>query len=156
MKTLLLTILACALAAAPCHAQQTKATPATVEELFKVMKLDAMMSALWKQMDGMMDGMMQKALAGKNLPPEALAKSKEMSAKMMSAMKDELSPEKLREMYIAIYTDVFTEEELRAIIDFYKTPAGQALVDKQPLVMQKSMALMQEKMGAIMPKIQAI
>jgi hypothetical protein len=110
---------------------------------------------MWKSMDGFMDQSMQQALKGKNLPPEALAKSKEISNKVFASMKEELSPEKMKEMFVSVYSDVFTEEEVRAIIDFYKTPAGQAFVDKQPLVMQRTMAFMQEKMGVIMPKIQA-
>ncbi|MEA3207224.1 MAG: uncharacterized protein QOE70_281 [Chthoniobacter sp.] len=155
MKTQLTSVLVCLLfALAPARAE-TKASQATIDELLKLMNMDQTMGVMMKQIDAVMSQTMQKALEGKNLPPEAIEKSKQMTAKMMVSFKEELSPEKMREMFVSIYSDVFTEEEVRSIIDFYKTPAGQALISKQPLVMQKSMAFMQQRMAAVIPRIQA-
>jgi uncharacterized protein len=156
MKMHLIAVIACAfMAVIPARAQQTKVSPATVEELLKVAKFDQTMNAVMGQMDGVMTQAMQQALAGKNLPPDAMAKAKEISTKMTAAFKEDFSAEKMKEITISIYSDVFTEEEVRAIIDFYKTPGGQALINKQPQVMQKMMSIMQQKMGEIMPKIKA-
>jgi uncharacterized protein len=49
---------------------------------------------------------------------------------------------------------VFTLEEVRGLIAFYKTPAGQGFLDKQPLLMQKTMAMAQRRMMDLTPKIQ--
>ncbi|HEY2342135.1 MAG TPA: DUF2059 domain-containing protein [Chthoniobacteraceae bacterium] len=156
MKNPLLALVACALfSAAPAFAQ-TKATTATIEELLKVAKFDQTMNAVTGQMDGIMTQAMQQALAGRNLPPEAMEKAKEMSAKMTAAFKEDFSAAKMKEITVGIYSDVFTEDEVRAIIDFYKTPGGQALINKQPQVMQKLMTVMQQKMTEIMPKIKAV
>ena len=136
-------------------AAETKVSPATVEELLKVAKFDQTMTAMWGQMDAIMNQAMQQTLAGKNLPPEAMQQAKQLSAKMVDTIKEDLSAEKMKEMVVSIYTEIFTEDEVRSIIDFYKTPGGQALINKQPLVLQKTMAFMQQRMAAIVPKIQA-
>jgi len=77
-----------------------------------------------------------------------------MMDKMMDFLKEEMSWEKMKEDYIDIYADAFTVEEMKAIIAFYKTPAGQALLKKQPKIAQKTMALSQKATMKLMPKIQ--
>ena len=42
------------------------------------------------------------------------------------------------------------------MLAIYKTTAGQAVIKKMPLVMQRSIAMMQEIMSPMMPKMQAI
>lgn len=85
---------------------------------------------------------------------------KEMFSSKMDQMMDVISKEftwdKLKDDYIKLYADVYTEQELKDIITFYKTPSGQALVKKQPEIMQRSMEVSQKVMGQVMPKIQAI
>ena len=55
-----------------------------------------------------------------------------------------------------IYAEVFTEDDLKGIIEFYKSPAGKAFLDKQPEIMQKSMQVNQKMMMSIMPRLQEI
>jgi len=50
---------------------------------------------------------------------------------------------------------VFTEKELQAVIDFYKSPVGAKFIEKQPELMAQTMQKMQVEMAKIMPKIQA-
>ncbi len=39
--------------------------------------------------------------------------------------------------FIDIYIEEFSEQELNAIVDFYKTPVGQKTITKLPILMQK-------------------
>jgi len=57
---------------------------------------------------------------------------------------------------ISMYVNTYTESEIRAISEFYKSPAGKALLEKMPKLLQESMAMTQKKMPQIMQKIQAI
>lgn len=50
----------------------------------------------------------------------------------------------LKPQLVAIYTEAFTEAELREITAFYKTPAGQKAVTVMPELMQKGMAIGQK------------
>ena len=52
-----------------------------------------------------------------------------------------------------VYKKSFTQQELDGIIAFYKTLAGQAAVNKLPVVMQNTMAEMQQMMQPIMSKM---
>ena len=43
---------------------------------------------------------------------------------------------------------------IQGMLAFYRTPAGQAVIEKMPLVMQNTMQAVQERMGAMMPAMQ--
>ncbi len=55
-----------------------------------------------------------------------------------------------------IYKGVFSQEEIKALTAFYKTPAGQKLVDAQPAIQQEMMKVTMQRMQKAMPKLQAI
>ena len=73
---------------------------------------------------------------------------------MVDTISREFSWDKMKEDYITLYADTFTEEELKGIIAFYKSPAGQAFIQKQPELMKRSMELSQKLMLKFMPAIQ--
>lgn len=56
----------------------------------------------------------------------------------------EMKGEELVELCIPAYTKHLTEEEIREIIKFYKSPIGRKLIEKQPLIMMDTMAIGQE------------
>lgn len=55
-----------------------------------------------------------------------------------------------------IYSEVFTEEELMGILDFYRSPAGVAMTEKMPQLMEKMMPAQQKMMMGLSPKLQSI
>jgi hypothetical protein len=65
---------------------------------------------------------------------------------------EELEPE-----FIRIYTDQFTEEEVRAITAFYRTPAGMRMVERTPEITAAiqviTMQRMQEHMPVLMERV---
>lgn len=148
-------LVAIAIAAlAPSVALAEPPKPETIEELLVVSKAQTMLDSVYKNVDESMAVSMNQALSqlpGDNEEKRAYAES--FSRKMSKIMRDELSWDSLKPMYVRIYSDSFTQEELVGVLDFYKTPAGQAMVNKMPLVMQKSMAEMQQRMGPMMQKI---
>jgi len=56
----------------------------------------------------------------------------------------------------AVYAEVFSADELKQIIDFYKSPLGVKLLDKMPQLMQKAMLITQDRMKSVMPKIEQL
>ena len=74
--------------------------------------------------------------------------------KSIDFMQTEMSWDKMKDDFIAIYTSVFTEEELKALLEFYKSPIGKKFIERQPALIQKSMEIGQKKMLKIIPKIQ--
>ena len=59
-------------------------------------------------------------------------------------------------MFVKAYADTFTDSEIDAIVAFYKTPAGKAMIEKQPALTAKIMQTIQAQMADLMPQIEAI
>jgi uncharacterized protein len=74
----------------------------------------------------------------------------------MDVVMAEMSWDKLKGSYVAIYAETFTADELKGILAFYKSPIGQKLIEKQPEVARRTMQISQQQMMTIMPKIQQI
>ena len=54
---------------------------------------------------------------------------------------------------IDIYAQTFTEPELDAIVTFYKTPAGSALLDKMPQINDQVEQLAHSRLVILQPQI---
>lgn len=101
-----------------------------------------------------------KATAAAQMPagatPEQQAQARQAQAKMMDAIKARMSWEKMRPRYIQLYDDTFSEAEIDGILAFYESPAGRAVLQKMPLLMQKSMSLGMAQGAEVMPELQRI
>ena len=78
-------------------------------------------------------------------------KSAEASIKI--AMEN-FSWEKIKSIFIDIYAEVLSLEELEGLIKFYESPVGQMFIRKQPQLTAATMTRMQELMLQMMPEIQ--
>jgi hypothetical protein len=150
------TVIALALICSTAFAADTKPTPASIQELLNVSGAHKLLDSVATQVDGMTKNMMAQATQGQKPTPAQAKAFESMQAKMTALMKEELSWSKYEPIFIQIYSESFTQEEIDGIIAFYRTPGGQALVKKMPVVMQKTMQMVQQQMGPLMPKIQAI
>ena len=67
-----------------------------------------------------------------------------LEEKISPVLAQELNWDKLKPRYVKAYADTFTEEELDAILAFYKSPAGQAWFAKSPEVGEKARQITQQ------------
>jgi hypothetical protein len=74
----------------------------------------------------------------------AIKTFQEKSEAVSSELDARLDFEKLKPIYLKIYKDHFTEEEIDQLIALYLTPAGKLLAAKMPLVSQESSNLLQQ------------
>jgi len=88
------------------------------------------------------------------LTAEERQHAEDVQSKMMALIADRLSWQNAKASYVKIYAETFSESEIDGILAFYKSPAGEAMLDKMPLLMQKSMEVSQQLMVDIMPQIQ--
>jgi hypothetical protein len=79
-----------------------------------------------------------------------------MHTKMTAALDDALNWDSLQAMYLRIYKASFTQDEVDGMLAFYRTPAGQAMINKLPLVTQNMMTEMQEVMKPLQEKLRQI
>ena len=64
--------------------------------------------------------------------------------RMRNILEEELGWEKLEPMVVDQYVRLFTEEELRKLLEFYRSPIGQKYVDRMPELIQSSSQMIQE------------
>ncbi len=132
------------------------AAPPTVESvdaLLQVTHTQNLLESLYGNMEQTMRQTMEHMSAGQNLNDEQKQVLERTPKKFADVVRQEFTWAKLRPMYINIYQESFTQEEIDGLIAFYRTPAGDALVKKMPLVMQKSMAAMQGMLGPMVDKM---
>ena len=132
--------------AAPMQADETSKA-AKAEELLQLTQSDQMMKSFLAPMKGVLTAEMSKT----DMPAEKRAKASEMQAKIMAMIADRLS--KARPALVKAYADTFTEGEIDGILAFYKSPAGQALLQRMPQVMERSMPVIMQLMGDLQPEI---
>ena len=145
------------LAAALTFSISTQAAPPTnksVEKLLELSKAGKLMDSVFSQMDGMMKTSMKQVTKGKPLSAEEQAIMDRQQTKMIAIMKEEFSWAKMKEPFVQVYRETFSQGEVDGLIAFYQSPTGQAFVDKQPELMKNTMAIMQQRMGPMMQKIQ--
>ena len=119
---------------------------AKAEELLQLTQTDQMMKML-EPMKGIVAAQMNKT----DMSAEQREKAVEMQEKMMALVADRLK--KATPALVKVYTDTYTEEELDGILAFYKSPAGKAMLQKMPQVIQRSMPVMMQLMGDLQPEI---
>ncbi|HLP06698.1 MAG TPA: DUF2059 domain-containing protein [Opitutaceae bacterium] len=152
MKRLLLAV---ALVCAPAFAADTPPSDASIAELLNLADAPKLIDGMMSQVDGMIQQSIDQSLHGQQVTPEQKAAIDKYKAKSVAIMHEELAWTKLEPLYTRIYRESLTQEEVDGIIAIYKTPAGQAMVKKLPLVMQKVMAEMPAMMNPLMQKLQA-
>ncbi len=128
----------------------------SIETLLVVTRSEKMLDSILPVMDQMMRAGMLEATKGKTMTPEQQRLLDVLPGKLTQMMREEINWSQLRPMYVQIYQESFTQEEVDGLVAFYKSPAGEALVNKMPAVAQKSMSAMQGRMGAMMQKVNKI
>ncbi len=131
----------------------------SVEEMLKCLQVDKLLTQALAQMtDGMNKAMEQKlqaTIGTRELTPGQKAAIDKFRKKFSQTIQDDLSPGKVRAIYVQCYKETFSQDEVDGIIGFYKSPAGQAVSEKYPQVMQKAQTMMQARMGPMSTKVQA-
>jgi hypothetical protein len=122
---------------------------AKIDEMFAASHVEAMVGQMMSQVQTMMHNQLSQL----NVPDKDRPAVEEMQKQVLDLLAGKLSWEKLKPIYVKIYDETFSEEELASIVDFYKTPAGHALIEKMPLLTQKSVTLMQDMMKDLIPEI---
>ncbi len=64
----------------------------------------------------------------------------DVPAEWWGAFLEKVDPESLNALVVPIYEKHFSDEEIDAMLAFYRTPVGQSVVTKLPVIMQESMA----------------
>src|SRR5947209_4398476 len=137
-----------------CFAADAPPSEASIKQLLEVSQVHKILDTVMTQMDAFMKQAMQQATQGQTITPRVQKDIEKRQAEMMSIFKEMLAWEKLEPMYTRVYQKSFTQPEIDNLIAMYKTPGGQTLLSKMPIVMQNTMIEMQQVMQPMIQKIQ--
>jgi len=136
-------------------AQAAPPSDASIEALMQVTRVESTMDSMYAGMEQAMRQIMAQSLKDKKLTAQQQRALDLVPAKFVGVMREEMSWQKMKPMYLQIYRETFDQADVDGMLAFYTSPAGQALIRKMPLVIQKSMALSQSLMQSVLPKMQA-
>lgn len=90
------------------------------------------------------------------VPEDRQARSEQYMEEVTTVFKEIMTWERMRDQFVVVYAEVFTEQELRELADFYTSPIGKKYVEKQPEMAQAAMRITGEMMRELMPRIKEI
>jgi hypothetical protein len=147
----------CGLSLAPLAWSDEASKRAKIEEVLVLTNAPAMYKQMAEQsVSGALSSVrsMLKQMDA-DLPKEASAMIDEFTAQTESLILERMSWEKLKPDMMAIYAEAFTEDEISGVIEFYRSPAGQALLKKMPALASKLIQFGQERADKLLPDIMA-
>lgn len=125
-----------------------------VDQLLKVMNIDAVLQETLKQIRPQMDQQayltVQTWVKHQQLNPQEQLVANELADKIYQQSLKMLSWEVMKPMYQQIYQQVYTTEEIQAQIDFYNSPIGRSILKKSPQVAQESMKIVNMRLAEIL------
>jgi hypothetical protein len=125
----------------------------SLREMFKLAHTEETMNGMKPQIDAIIASSTKEVSQGKEMTPERQAVVDRMRDKLVAAYNETFSFEPMHLLLIRVYQATYTQDEIDGLIAFYKTPAGQALVNKSPLMGQNLMGEMQAAMRPMMQRI---
>jgi len=142
--------------AAEGKAGENKASEESIRQLMQVTEARKLVDQMYRRIDSMMLAEIQKTFQSTDVPAKERAFIEKLQAKLFQLFKEEASWEKLEPVYVKIYMENFSQQEIEGMLVFYKSPTGQAMIRKMPLVMQSSIAELQARLQPITQKMSVI
>jgi hypothetical protein len=118
------------------------ATPektAKIEQLFDLLKVNTLQDQIYGQLASQVDRIAQQIATQAGVPvAERASATADVQQKMLAAMKDLTSWERLKPGMVQIYDETYSDAELDQIIAFFKSPIGQAYLTRSVGIVTKS------------------
>jgi len=90
----------------------------------------------------------------RQLSPQQQEQLQRIQVRTGQTLKQALSWQQLRPMYVDLYKQTFSKEDVLAMAEFYESSAGQSLLDKTPALMQNVMVAIQTRMQPLFVDLQ--
>jgi hypothetical protein len=133
----------------PARADDDASHKAAADELLQVMHTERMIDRGVDQMSQIADRMPLGRTSA--TPAEETAFREGQRQQARDIIKEQLSWQALEPMFAQAYADAFSEAELKQLTEFYKTPVGEKLLDKQPELAAKLAQITRQKAAAVSP-----
>ncbi len=124
-----------------------------IRELLSVTQARKQMDSVVAHVEGMMNATMQQMLGDRPITPAKRTVMEKMHARGIALLRQEFNWESYEAFYVAVYRQHFTQEEIDGMLQFYKSPLGQAVLGKMPALMQAGAAESQRRLGPMLERI---
>ena len=140
---------------APVIAPENQATTDQLVKLFDVMRIKQQMQSMKMMVPGMVQQQIQSAMrqteaqfpAQSKLTPEMREKLQSIMNKYVAKSMDLYPADEMLTDMTGIYQKHLGKEDVEGLTTFYSSPAGQHLLDAQPVIAQEYMPLVMSKVG---------
>jgi uncharacterized protein len=128
----------------------------SIHELLAVLQAHNMVDTMMRQMNANFGSMMKQAMGERQLSERQQQIADDARGKIEALLREQLQWSNFEPMMIHVYQSTFSQKDVNGMIAFYKTPTGQAVIAKMPMVVQQTMQAMQERTASLLPQIQQI
>lgn len=129
---------------------------AKIHEFFKVAKLDQLSTQAADMLITQVKTRLSQESRGVTLNADQQQKYDEFLDKLSNIARNAVSWPTLEPEYAKLYANTYTEQEIDDMLAFYKSPTGQVMVEKTPMLMQQANAIAQQHTTAVIPQIQRL
>jgi len=143
-------------AAAPLAHADDASRRAKAEQMLQLTKTDTLMQQQLSNLEERINQTAQQQFNPSQMSAAQQAIATDYLKQVHSIAAEAVSWTALRPQMIQQYAEAFTEADLDSIIAFYKSPAGQVLVEKTPKLAESTVGLVQAKMKEAGPKLEAL
>jgi hypothetical protein len=149
-------VLAFTLASLPAAAAgATPAQPshvAAAKELLRLLRVEDSVAPMVGQLSLLLTEQIQQWE-----PPEDQAAEVEKTiAKVNAALNEEINWQNLETDYVVLYTETFTEAELKEISRFFRSGAGAKYIASVPGIQQRTMNIGELRMARVQPRLELL
>ena len=133
--------------------------PPSDESILKMMsalQLQGSLDQMVAEVDAGMKAALKQQVQGKQMTPLQEAQVGQLQTRMSATIKEDLSFAKMKYIYLKVFRDTFTQEEVNGINAFYSSPAGKAMMEKIPSATKKASTLLQEHLEPTIRKVKAM
>jgi uncharacterized protein len=140
----------------PVFANDAPPSDVSIQELLTLTRSEELINAMKPQLNAMISASMNQVSRGNQATPERQAVIDRMRAKMIAAFDESFNFQSMQMISLRVYQATYTQDEVDGLIAFYKTPPGQALINKKQLMVQNMMDEMQTLMRPVTQRMTQI
>jgi uncharacterized protein len=149
MKTI--SLLFCLMWLLPCSARADEKVD-LAKEIMELTHVNKMMD----QVKAQVLQLQSQILAQLDIPENKREEAERFQKKVHDKIFEVMSFEQMQKEYVELYSSVYTLEEMKGMIQFYKSPVGKSMIEKQPTIVKKSIDISQSKVRILIPELQKI
>jgi len=127
---------------------------ADINRLLAASRAQTMLDTMLPQIEAMQRQQFQQVAQQRQLDATQQAQLQRIEQRTSQTVRQALSWKELRPMYVDLYKQTFSKEDVLAMAEFYESSAGQSLLDKTPALMQNVMVAIQAKMQPLFVDLQ--